>query len=75
MKAFEAKEDLRQKIRFEGMATFNISNKKMREKKLYLKLNELILGKVSPFLEQPKCGKFDEANECFVFPRFEFTSD
>ena len=50
MKAQEAKEDQLQKIRFETTAEFNDKSKKFSQKSLYLKINELIMGKVSPLL-------------------------
>lgn len=50
MKAQEAKEDHLQKIRFETTAEFNDKSKKFSQKHLYLKINELIMGKVSPLL-------------------------
>ena len=49
MKASEAKEDALQKIRFETTAQFN-KPKKFKDKHLYLKISELVMGKQSPLL-------------------------
>ena len=57
------------------MATFNQSISKVKNKLLYLKLNELVMGKMTTLFSQEKVAKWDDANGCFVFPRFEFTSD
>ena len=44
MKAAEAKEDALQKIRFETTAQFN-KPKKFKDKHLYLKISEQVMGK------------------------------
>ena len=44
MKAREEKGDSLQKIRFEVAAKFNDNGAKTKEKTLFLKLNELVLG-------------------------------
>ena len=74
MKAQEAKEDQLQKIRFETTAEFNEKSKKFSQKNLYLKINELIMGKVSPLLCHQEKAIYDPAIQGFYFPRFEFMS-
>ena len=49
MKASEDKLDQLQKIRFEASAEFNDKlSRQLSQKSLYLKINELVMGKVSP---------------------------
>lgn len=50
MKAREEKEEALQKIRFDTIATFNDNGAKTKEKILFLKLNELILGEPTTLL-------------------------
>lgn len=45
MKASEAKEDALQKIRFETTVELNDKGRKVALKHLYLRINELVLGK------------------------------
>ena len=52
MKAQEAKEDQLQKIRFETTAVFNDKSTKFGQKHLYLRINELVMGKVTPLYTQ-----------------------
>ena len=75
MKAFEAKDEQLQKIRFEAVAEFNDKGSKFASKQLYLRLNELVMGKINHLFTQQKVAKYDERVGNFVFPRFEFTSD
>ena len=51
MKAQEAKEDHLQKIRFETTAQFNDKGSKFGQKHLHLRINELVMGKVSPLMQ------------------------
>lgn len=64
-----------QKIRFETTVQFNDKSRKMGQKSLYLRINELVLGKMLPLLAQEEMALYDEESGCFRFPRFEFMSD
>lgn len=75
MKASEAKQESLQKIRFEAKATFNEKPAKLKNKQLYLRLNELVMSKVTPLFSQESTAIFNEQQQVFFFPRFEFTSD
>ena len=75
MKAHEAKDEQLQKIRFEAKAEFNDKGSKFAGKKLFLRLNELVMGRVNHLFTQEKVAKYDQQQGNFVFPRFEFTSD
>lgn len=74
MKAAEAKEDALQKIRFETTAQFN-KPRKFKDKHLYLKISEQVMGKQSPLFSHEQKALYDPATESFYFPRFEFMSD
>lgn len=50
MKAAEQKEESLQKIRFEATACFVDNSKGMINKKLRLRLNEIIMGKMNPLI-------------------------
>lgn len=75
MKAHEAKEDHLQKIRFETTAFFNDKGSKFCQKHLYLRINELVMGKMSPLMQQADYALYDPASQSFKFSRFEFMSD
>ena len=75
MKAHEAKDEMLQKIRFEASASFNDSASKFKNKKLYLKLNELVMGRMTHLFSQEASATYDQRTDSFVFKRFEFTSD
>ena len=64
-----------QKIRFETSVQLNDGGRKMAQKQLYLRINELVLSKMIPLLGQEEKAQFDQASGCFRFPRFEFMSD
>ena len=75
MKASEAKEDVLQKIRFDTTVELNDKGRKVGQKHLYLRINELLLGKTQPLFTQEERAEYDENLACFRFPRFEFMSD
>jgi hypothetical protein len=75
MKASEQKEESLQKIRFEAAASFVETSKATINKKLRLRLNEIILGKTNPMIVQTEDGIYNPNTKAFNFPRFEFTSD
>lgn len=66
-----------QKIRFETSVEFNEKPRKVQDKHLYLRINELVMGKVSPLLIQQDQEKavFDQGRNFFRFPKLEFMSD
>ena len=75
MKASEAKDDILQKIRFETSVELNDKGRKVGLKHLYLRINELVMGKTQSLFEQEERAEFDADTGTFRFPRFEFMSD
>lgn len=47
----------------------------MAQKNLFLRIGELVMGKVSPLFAQDLPAKFDPQTACIMFPRLEFMSD
>ena len=77
MKASEAKEHQVQKIRFETSVEFNEKPRKVQDKHLFLRINELVMGKVSPLMipQDQEKATFDHGRNIFRFPKLEFMSD
>lgn len=75
MKAQEAKDDILQKIRFETTVELNDKGKKVGQKHLYLRINELVMGKTQTLFAQEDRAEFDANIGVFRFPRFEFMSN
>ena len=76
MKAAEAKvEDQLTKIRFDTTVKLNEKGRKVAQKQLYMRISELVMGKMQGLLAQAVQAHYDAQDECFRFPRFEFKSD